>query len=110
MDSSGVTLRIGDLGTAAELGATATLKGEFSGQLRGTVAFMAPEVLRGQHYGRSCDVWSVGCCVIEMATGRPPWDAHTCSNHIALLFMVSGGDEFNGTGKVSGCGELYEMF
>ncbi|XP_043192717.1 mitogen-activated protein kinase kinase kinase 1-like isoform X2 [Amphibalanus amphitrite] len=89
VDSSGVTLRIGDLGTAAELGATATLKGEFSGQLRGTVAFMAPEVLRGQHYGRSCDVWSVGCCVIEMATGRPPWDAHTCSNHFALLFMIA---------------------
>ncbi|XP_037087591.1 mitogen-activated protein kinase kinase kinase 1-like [Pollicipes pollicipes] len=89
VDSTGETLKIGDLGTAAELGAAATLRGEFTGQVRGTLAFTAPEVLRGEHYGRSCDVWSVGCCVIEMATGQPPWQAYTRSNHLAMLFMVS---------------------
>ncbi|XP_037087580.1 mitogen-activated protein kinase kinase kinase 1-like [Pollicipes pollicipes] len=90
VDSTGETLKIGDLGTAAELGAAATLRGEFTGQVRGTLAFTAPEVLRGEHYGRSCDVWSVGCCVIEMATGQPPWQAYTRSNHLAMLFMIAG--------------------
>ncbi|KAI8511817.1 hypothetical protein Bbelb_109170 [Branchiostoma belcheri] len=29
----------------------------------------------GEHYGRSCDVWSIGCSIIEMVTASPPWDA-----------------------------------
>lgn len=24
----------------------------------------------------SSDVWSVGCCIIMMATGQPPWIFH----------------------------------
>ena len=47
------------------------------------------QVLRGESYGRSCDVWSVGCAIIEMATGKPPWNAHEHSNHLALIFKVS---------------------
>lgn len=46
------------------------------------------QVLRGESYGRSCDIWSVGCVMIEMATGRPPWGAHDISNHLALIFKV----------------------
>jgi len=34
---------------------------------------MAPEVVRGQGVGRPSDVWSLGCCIIEMISGRPPW-------------------------------------
>ena len=65
-----------------------TVPGEFQGQLQGTIAFMAPEVLRGDSYGRSCDIWSLGCCIIEMATGKPPWGASDVSNHLALIFRV----------------------
>ena len=34
-------------------------------------------------------MWSVGCVIIEMATGKPPWNAHEHSNHLALIFKVS---------------------
>jgi len=66
-----------------------TVSGEFQGQLLGTIAFMAPEVLRGERYGRSCDVWSVGCCMIEMASSKPPWKENCMSNHLALMYKVS---------------------
>ena len=46
------------------------------------------QVLRGQQYGRSCDVWSVGCAIIEMSCAKPPWNAEKHSNHLALIFKV----------------------
>ncbi|KAL3869798.1 hypothetical protein ACJMK2_042435 [Sinanodonta woodiana] len=89
VDSTGQRLRIGDFGAAARLASQATGAGEFQGQLLGTIAFMAPEVLRGEDYGRACDVWSVGCCLVEMCTTKPPWNAHDISNHLALIFKIA---------------------
>ncbi|XP_068209828.1 mitogen-activated protein kinase kinase kinase 1-like [Palaemon carinicauda] len=89
VDSTGQWLRIADFGTAAKMASKSTVTGEFQGQLLGTVAFMAPEVLRGEDYGRSCDVWSVGCCVIEMATTKPPWDADHVSNQLKLMYKIA---------------------
>ncbi|KAL4617631.1 mitogen-activated protein kinase kinase kinase 1 isoform X1 [Arapaima gigas] len=89
IDSTGQRLRIADFGAAARLASKGTGAGEFQGQLLGTIAFMAPEVLRGQQYGRSCDVWSVGCAIIEMACGKPPWNAEKHSNHLALIFKIA---------------------
>ncbi|KAM4049247.1 LOW QUALITY PROTEIN: mitogen-activated protein kinase kinase kinase 1 [Anomaloglossus baeobatrachus] len=89
IDSTGQRLRIADFGAAARLASKATGAGEFQGQLLGTIAFMAPEVLRGQQYGRSCDVWSTGCGIIEMSCGKPPWNAEKHSNHLALIFKIA---------------------
>lgn len=43
----------------------------------------APEVIRQTGYGRKSDIWSVGCTVIEMVTGKPPWSQH--DNPISLM-------------------------
>ncbi|KAK8581427.1 hypothetical protein V6N13_144453 [Hibiscus sabdariffa] len=41
---------------------------------RGSPLWMAPEVIRGEYQGPESDVWSLGCTVIEMVTGKPAWE------------------------------------
>ncbi|KAJ3294329.1 hypothetical protein HK104_003674 [Borealophlyctis nickersoniae] len=46
--------------------------------MRGTVSWMAPEVVRSERdtggYGANVDIWSLGCVVLEMYTGGDkPW-------------------------------------
>ncbi|XP_033109316.1 mitogen-activated protein kinase kinase kinase 1-like isoform X2 [Anneissia japonica] len=89
VDSTGQHLRLADFGTAAQMASHLTGAGEFTGQLTGTIAFMAPEVLQGETYGRACDIWSAGCCMIEMITSKPPWDAADISNHLKLIFKIA---------------------
>jgi mitogen-activated protein kinase kinase kinase len=37
--------------------------------------YMAPEVIKNEKSGRlgSSDIWSLGCCILEIVTGRKPW-------------------------------------
>ena len=42
-------------------------------EIKGSPYWMAPEVVRGEGAGKPSDVWSLGCCIIEMLTGQPPW-------------------------------------
>jgi len=43
----------------------------------GTPLYMAPEVLQSQKYDSKADLWSVGCIMYEMLTGRVPFAAQT---------------------------------
>ncbi|XP_030523004.1 mitogen-activated protein kinase kinase kinase 18-like [Rhodamnia argentea] len=51
----------------------------------GTPMFMAPEVARNEEQSFPSDVWSVGCTVIEMATGKGPWAE---SDPVSALYRI----------------------
>ncbi|KAK7411996.1 hypothetical protein VNO78_03441 [Psophocarpus tetragonolobus] len=58
----------------------------------GTPLWMAPEVLRNESLDFAADIWSLGCTVIEMATGTPPWAHHVFPNPISALLQIAHGD------------------
>ena len=43
--------------------------------LVGTPLYMSPEVLKGASATEAADIWAFGCMLIELATGRYPWQA-----------------------------------
>ncbi|MCD7469125.1 hypothetical protein HAX54_007942 [Datura stramonium] len=74
VDASGV-VKLADFGLAKHLSSCAT---DLS--LKGSPHWMAPEVLQAvlskdanPELALAVDIWSLGCTVIEMFTGQPPW-------------------------------------
>jgi serine/threonine protein kinase len=56
--------------------------------------WMAPEVVMDKPYAKPADIWSVGCVVIEMLTGLPPWSKLAHSPDEAINLITSGSNNF----------------
>ncbi|XP_010556997.1 PREDICTED: mitogen-activated protein kinase kinase kinase 3-like [Tarenaya hassleriana] len=90
-DIKGSNVLIGESGDAmiADFGCAKRVDPEpdSAEPIRGTPAFMAPEAARGEKQGKESDIWAVGCTVIEMATGSPPWTAEA-GDPFSVIYRV----------------------
>lgn len=63
--------------------------------MTGTPMYMSPEVIRGDapatsRFSGAADIWSLGCVILEMATGRRPWS--TLDNEWAIMYNIAQGN------------------
>uniref|UniRef100_A0A7N0UFJ5 mitogen-activated protein kinase kinase kinase n=1 Tax=Kalanchoe fedtschenkoi TaxID=63787 RepID=A0A7N0UFJ5_KALFE len=77
-------IKLADFGASKQVEELATVTGAKS--MKGTPYWMAPEVILQTGHSFSADIWSVGCTVIEMATGKPPWSQQY--QEVAALFHI----------------------
>jgi mitogen-activated protein kinase kinase kinase len=66
--------------------------GKANKSMTGTPMYMSPEVIKGENPGRAgaVDVWSLGCVILEMATGRRPWAS--LDNEWAIMYNIAQGN------------------
>lgn len=96
-DVKGRNVLVGDgagVAKLADFGAARRASGELGLQSaailpRGSPLWMAPEVVRREYQGPESDIWSMGCTVIEMVTGKPAWE--DCGAD--TLFRIGFSDE-----------------
>ena len=67
-------LKIMDFGIARVRGSQRLTR---TGSIVGTLAYMAPEQLRGEEGDEACDLYSLAIVLYEMLTGTPPFSANS---------------------------------
>ncbi|KAK8951123.1 Mitogen-activated protein kinase kinase kinase NPK1 [Platanthera zijinensis] len=77
-------IKLADFGASKQVAMLATMTAAKS--MKGTPYWMAPEVILQTGHGFPADIWSVGCTIIEMATGKPPWSQQF--QEVAALFHI----------------------
>ena len=77
------TARAGDLSHSP----TMTSGGTQRGVILGTAAYMSPEQARGKPVDRRTDIWSFGCVLYELLSGRKAFEGETGSDIMASVLM-----------------------
>ncbi|GER44064.1 mitogen-activated protein kinase kinase kinase [Striga asiatica] len=74
------TAKIGDFGLAKRAKRSNCKKrkfGEEACRWRGTPMYLSPEAVTGDEQEAVSDIWALGCVVLQMLTGKAPWEGRS---------------------------------
>lgn len=69
---------------------SATFNEEYHSGVVSTRHYRAPEVILGMGWSFPCDVWSIGCILVEFFTGDALFQTHDDLEHLAMMERVLG--------------------
>lgn len=62
-----------------------TLRKSMKTRVRGSLIYAAPEIVTGTEFSVTSDLWSLGCLLYEMFSGRPPFFSETMSELVEKI-------------------------
>ncbi|KAI9231272.1 MAG: kinase-like domain-containing protein, partial [Podila humilis] len=67
---------------------SATFQDEHHSTVVSTRHYRAPEIILGMGWSYPCDIWSVGCILVEFLTGEALFQTHDNLEHLAMMQAV----------------------
>ncbi|KAJ1677208.1 serine threonine protein kinase CMGC group, partial [Spiromyces aspiralis] len=69
---------------------SATFEDEYHSHVVSTRHYRAPEIILGLGWSYPCDMWSIGCILIELLTGTALFHTREDLEHLAMMERVIG--------------------
>lgn len=69
---------------------SATFEDEYHSSVVSTRHYRAPEIILGLGWSFPCDIWSIGCILVEFFTGDALFQTHDNLEHLAMMESVIG--------------------
>lgn len=69
---------------------SATFQDEYHSSVVSTRHYRAPEIILGLGWSFPCDIWSIGCILVEFFTGDALFQTHENLEHLAMMESVVG--------------------
>jgi dual-specificity kinase len=78
-----IDIRLIDFGSA-------TFEKDYHSAVVSTRHYRAPEIILGIGWSYPCDLWSIGCILVEFFTGDALFQTHDNLEHLAMMNSVLG--------------------